>query len=410
MLTATEMQDDFQAEIEALMAFFDNPPIGIANHYGLLPNTPIDVLIGPDIESRVLKGSRNLFSKENQQSSMYENLLTPFMDELSAELAKHELLWRWKKNKWAFSDSVEIDAQELEYKLEPSDPRILPHMQIQAQAILQELCRRKGYKATTGIGHAHFSFRQKGHDLLQFGKSNTPTSFLFSAIAGILDFQENYPAFFIEPTRADRFNVHWLEIGFDRQYYNGPRLIAWMHDNGNMSVNSKLHKSGPRIHDWDMTVEPRLCKSSPHMSTMLNLAATKYGIQSRGLSMRPEEPNRHLDSIQISLNRDDKTLEEHMRTNTHAVQRDKKGYLYMLWQTLISLEHYDPFPDGMAQNMMRICIGEYADYLESPTAQARYDQKERNKLYESLKKLEAQVIERLTPKQTHTLSMERRAG
>ena len=383
MLTAADLQDDFQDEIERLMGFFDAPPKDVADHYALIPNMPIDVLIGPDVESYIIKGRTNIFGKEQRDEPASDK----FIRAVARRLENRDLLY--KEN----YGGVFRDGNALEHLLKPSDPRLLPSIQLQADAVIARLSSAIGATAKAGTGHPHISFGQNGIDMLHQSQIGF-TGFCKASVAGLLDFQENYPAFFIKPKMAERFHTDVYNAHNDMAYH-GARFIAWIPQGGMASVRAKLH-STDSLFEYITTLEPRLSKSSPHMSVMLQLSAVIHGIKSLGQSMNPEDPDRHLKAIKATEEEDDDwKIKTYIEENIHAVQRDKKGYYYMLWQTLISLEKYNPFPDTMAADMMHLCIDEYTEYLNTPTAQARYNNIERDEIRASLTALEEQVSVRL---------------
>ncbi len=350
--------DLFRNEIKAVERFFAAPPSDIVSRYALDKNTPVSVRFGPDIESFIVKNGENIVPLDRNER-WEDPVLSDILD-----TATHRL------NPILYHDSesppVELDGRSIEIKLAPASPADICNAYAKAQDTLQAIAAESGAEAFVLDGHWHISLSQNERDLFMSDKNNHVFNDLFRhAGAGILTWQENFPAFFIKPKTAELDHEEFDILSGQSPNYKGPARFSYHSSDGRASLRAR------NIESPQSTLEPRLSSNAPYQPVYLTLAAIRYGMLTKGLRLEESLPH-PMAMFDMHRCRQDNDYDGAVSDDCPVTRRGKFGFLSMLKQTIENARRFAVIPEDMTALMLRNSIRNYKAYLKTPRAQMMY--------------------------------------
>jgi hypothetical protein len=349
---------NLKAQLESALAFFRAPPADICTRYGLIIGQPIDILIGPDVESFLRKDGTNIIPTQSSTDDVHRTCRLDLIKNVRTAMLDENLI--------ADQDGITIDDNTLEHKLKPVPPLESCENFIRAKILLRKLSAQQGISAHVGNGHTHMSFFQNKSSLLSQCKDFDFSHFFKGALQGIYDFQAAFPAFFIKPITAESTHHPLFSEADSSQTYTGPHHLSFHSVCNTASIRAKFHLnlSGKTYY----TLEPRLTKYAPFYPLALYLTAVKNGLN-RNTTPWSQQRKNYSNWTPEEFERHNK---KQLMQYSPRTRKGLRGYLDMLHRTFENLQRHNPFLPGLAEDLLRLSIEEYRTYLDRPTAQSRY--------------------------------------
>ena len=215
------------------------------------------------------------------------------------------------------------------------------------------------------------------------------SDFFKHAGAGILTWQENFPAFFVKPKNAELGHEEFNAYDTAPKRYKGPARFAYDRCDGRASL-----RAGNLLGD-QLTLEPRLAIHAPYLPVYLTLAAMRHGIVTEGQKLDKQEQH-PMASFTNRRCLQDARYNHNVGEDCPTIRRGKGGYLNMIEQTAASLQRADAIPAVLGTFLLRSVIEDYKAYLETPNPHVNYTSGELSDMQSHLQQIESssQIAER----------------
>ena len=353
--------------IRQVSEFLADPPGYVRRTIKGLKGAGIYVTVGTDIESCVTSKGKNIAKRG------YSRIRNAFLKDCNRTLANERLSWNWDENTGPsktgvdeFDKPVSQDGDRIECRTHPASPIQAAHIIEQTMLRFGEICKEHKLKTRQTSGHLHLGFEIHANDGVDHSQETHDKVYQLM-VAGIVDFQETYPALFLRPRIVDRKDVSGFMGTSEFSFYD--------HKNCGSSLRKAEHDDFRGEERAGM--EGRASKNSSWHTITVYMSGIEHGLRNAGKCLLTGQPHR----LMMTCDNGEMRSDENVNTSFNSIMRGKFGFLDLIKLTAQNLCHRHPDVEhGLSPqlqiDLIRSVIRDYKEFLDSKKGGKIYTKKE----------------------------------